>query len=225
MRIVSLFSVILISAGFQMTFAQDCTFYSPSEPGTELVLTTYSKPGKVKSSVKQVTAGKKVVDGQTRLDVISESFDAKGKSLGKGSFEVWCDGGHFYLDMRSMLSSMNLGEMGEAKIEAGNLEFPASPTPGQQLEDAFITVTMQGPIPINVRIDVTDRKVEALEKITTPAGTFDCMKITSVCFTKMLIKSETEMTDWYAPNVGLVRSETYQRGKLLTFSELTDLKR
>ena len=76
-----------------------------------------------------------------------------------------------------------------------------------------------------MRIDVTDRKVEALEKITTPAGTFDCMKITSVCFTKMLIKSETEMTDWYAPNVGLVRSETYQRGKLLTFSELTDLKR
>jgi hypothetical protein len=225
MRIVSLFSLILIIAGLQNASAQDCPFYFPPETGTELVLTTYSRPGKVKSSVKQVTAGKKVIDGKTRLDVISESFDAKGKSVAKGNFEVWCDGGHFYLDMRSMLSSMNMSEMGEAKIEATNMEFPASPTPGQKLKDASITMTTQGPIPFNMRIEVTDRKVEAVEKITTPAGTFDCVKITCACSSKMLIRTETKMTDWYAPNVGVVRSETYHQGKLLSFSELTSLKK
>lgn len=48
---------------------------------------------------------------------------------------------------------------------------------GQQLKDASFTMEMTGPLPVTISSNITNRKVEALEKVTTPAGTFDCVKV------------------------------------------------
>jgi hypothetical protein len=227
MRTLSILSLILVFAGVKVAFAQDCTFYFPSEPGRELVYTTYSKPGKAESSVKQVITGKDVTDGKVRVGVNAEAFDAKGNSQGKFDYAVWCDGENFYVDMRSMLASMNLKNMGEVKIETTDLQFPSKLTPGMQLKDASITMTIEGPFNMGLSTNITNRKVEGVEEITTPAGTFNCFKITYTSSGKMMIaKVENNVTEWYAPNVGAVRSETYnsKNGKLVSINELTSLK-
>ena len=49
----------------------------------------------------------------------------------------------------------------------------------------------------------------------TTAGRFECIKISYLKRTKILVKSETErITEWYAKGVGLVKSESHDmKGK------------
>ena len=225
MHKLSLFFLFVFLTCAVISNAQDCTLYFPSEKGKELTYTYYSKPGKVESSSKQIIVGKDDSGGKLKLDISSESFDAKGNSLFKFNYSVWCDGKTFYVDMRNTLSTMDLKDLGEFKIETTDMQFPSKLTPGQQLKDASITMKMEGPVPMGISVDITNRKVEALEKVTTPAGTFDCAKISYNTFSKVsIVKTEGHVTEWYAPNVGLIRSETYnKKGKLIGINELTSL--
>ena len=73
-------------------------------------------------------------------------------------------------------------------------------------------------------IYVTDRAVEARESLTTSAGTFDCIKITQKETTKMIVKIQATSKEWYAENIGMVRSESYnKKGKLTGYSVLTKI--
>ena len=48
------------------------------------------------------------------------------------------------------------------------------------------------------------------EKVTTTAGKFDCIKISYLKRTKIVLKTETvRVTEWYAEGIGLVKSESY----------------
>ena len=48
------------------------------------------------------------------------------------------------------------------------------------------------------------------EKVSTTAGKFDCIKISYLKRTKIVLKTETvRVTDWYAEGIGLVKSESY----------------
>lgn len=48
------------------------------------------------------------------------------------------------------------------------------------------------------------------EKVSTIAGKFDCIKISYLKRTKIVLKTETvRVTEWYAEGIGLVKSESY----------------
>lgn len=48
------------------------------------------------------------------------------------------------------------------------------------------------------------------EKVSTTAGKFDCIKISFLKRTKIVLKTETvRVTEWYAEGIGLVKSESY----------------
>lgn len=48
------------------------------------------------------------------------------------------------------------------------------------------------------------------EKVSTTAGKFDCIKISYLKRTKIILKTETvRVTEWYAEGIGLVKSESY----------------
>lgn len=48
------------------------------------------------------------------------------------------------------------------------------------------------------------------EQVSTTAGKFDCIKISYLKRTKIVLKSETiRVTEWYAEGIGLVKSENY----------------
>lgn len=48
------------------------------------------------------------------------------------------------------------------------------------------------------------------EKVSTTAGKFDCIKISYLKRTKIVLKTETvRVTEWHAEGIGLVKSESY----------------
>jgi len=74
-------------------------------------------------------------------------------------------------------------------------------------------------------VKIYDRKVEAIEDMTTPAGTFSCYKMTSTIETKTMFTVIVKSTDWMAKKVGSVRSETFDKnGNLTGYSVLTSMK-
>lgn len=68
---------------------------------------------------------------------------------------------------------------------------------------------------------INDRKVEGQESVTTPAGTWDCFKISYKC--KMGVKTgpinipiNFEGTEWYAPGFGIVKTQSKYGGTAIT---------
>lgn len=61
--------------------------------------------------------------------------------------------------------------------------------------------------------------------MTTPAGTFECVKITEDVDSKMAFVNTTgKNKSWYAKNIGLVRQEVFdEKGKLLVRQELVKI--
>ena len=59
-------------------------------------------------------------------------------------------------------------------------------------------------------INISGAAYKGEEKVSTTAGKFDCIKISYLKRTKIVLKTETvRVTEWYAEGIGLVKSESY----------------
>ena len=210
--------------------AQDCPMYYPDAVNSQLEYKQYDKKGNLAgSSIQKVTDFKKSGDGY-EVRVSAESFDAKGKSLGTMQLAARCEDGIFYIDMKNLMGqqSMEAYKDMEMNIEGGNLELPASMKAGDMLKngDMKITFASGGMTIMNMNFNVSNRKVEAVETITTPAGTYECYRISYDVATKMMINVKTRGIEWYSKGIGMVKSETYSTdGKLLGSNVLTAIKK
>lgn len=223
----SFFLFILVVLFVYMLPAQECSSYFPFKEGTKMEQKSYSDKDKVTSTTKSTITNKKISGSNIEISVKAEVYDEKDKLTGSPAYTVKCENGTLLIDMRSMMSEEQLKSFQNAqvKIEGDNLDIPPNPSAGQKLKDGTITVSMSsegGPTLMNLRIAVTNRKAEGTESITTPAGTFECVKISYDVETKMLFPIRTHAVEWYAKNTGMVRSETYNaKGKLQGYTVLT----
>lgn len=121
----------------------------------------------------------------------------------------------------------------EMGFSDGFMSFPKNMYPGQKLDDAVFTMkTNSGGMGMDVTSSLTARKVEAKEKITTPAGTFEAIKVVGNRKTTMkLLGKERNMGKpvreivWISPAIGTVKQETYsENGKLESMSHLIEFE-
>jgi hypothetical protein len=218
----------LLFAG--MIMAQDCQSWYPLKKGTVTEMTNYNAKNAVTGSARTTVISNETSGNGYVVTVKSEEFDAKGTSTGSGEFTYACKGGTFSVDMKSFFdpSTMSAYQNMDVKINASDMEMPSTLTIGQSLKDATLTmnVTSQGFPVMNINIRMFNRKVAAMESVTTTAGTFDCIKITYDVETKSMFNITTKGIDWYAKETGSVKTETYdQNGKLQTYSLLTKITR
>jgi len=234
--VLTLFSLTLFANTF--TVAQECDdhFYR-MEPGSTFFLTSYDKKDKVTGRQENVvTDVDKSGEGLTAT-ISTKLFDKKDKLITEGEFSVICEGSSVKIDMDQMLSSMeqlkSLEGM-DTEIETDYIMLPADLEVGQDLPDSKATIKMKmGSGNANMmsnEVIIKDRKVEAEEEITTPAGTFTCYKITynTDINTKVMGMNRTDVfsgAEWFARNVGMVKSESYnKKGELQSYMLLTKLE-
>lgn len=148
----------------------------------------------------------------------AEFFDKKNKSNGASEVSAECKNGVYLMDMQMLIPSMQNTqfENTEAKASGTFLEYPSKLTVGEDLKDSKfdLNVTMKGGLAAQVSVKITKRKVEAQEKITTPAGTWNAYKITYHSETRInmgfSIPVRIEMTEWFVPGFGMIRSQSKQ---------------
>jgi hypothetical protein len=219
--------VLAFFAGTSLT-AQDCEAYFPMNEGAVRVMEMYNakdKPeGKVTYTVDDITTE----GGITYIGVDMLMEDKKGKEVFNSEMVMECEDGVFRVDMKNYMAGMmaGMGDM-EAEIDSKNLEFPTNLSVGMELPDGYINTSMSsgGMSIMSMKVEVVNRKVEAMETITTPAGTFDCFKVSQDSKVKSVMSMTTSSVEWIAKDVGVVRSESYnKKGDLESYAVLTSFK-
>jgi hypothetical protein len=227
--------IILYLASITLLFvynevkAQDCDFYFPNKKGS-LIETTYFDKKNKETGVATFTIleNKKTADGQ-EVKVASEFKAAEGDYESKQEYSLVCKGGEFYINMDSYLdkNSMSAYKNMDIEVDVDQMTLPANLKAGQILNDGRVTAKIlnNGVKIITINTLITDRKVEGFEKVTTPAGSFDCVKISYTLETKMMFKIKMSGAEWFAKGVGAVKTESYnKKGKLESSSMITKLE-
>jgi hypothetical protein len=222
-------SILIVWAGIHFFAAsQDCATYFPTTVGTELEVQYFNAKDKLQTiSTYKVTDVDQTADGmkiQTHLRVEPQG---KGDPF-EDDFVFYCKGNTFYFEMEQFLKDMQMDQFEnmDVSVESEDLGFPAKMVPGDVLDDANIKITIEsgGMRIMSMTMNIIDRKVEGRESITTPAGTFDCYKITHTVESKTIGTVKMSAVTWYSEGVGAVRTEDYNsKGNLQGYSILTRL--
>lgn len=214
-------------AAFSFKSDNSCESFFPQKPGSTWVLTSYDAKDKISTVSKGRLINITDIEGGKEATINQEIADDKGKLLAAGDIMMRCTDDKFYMDMSNMFSESGFGAVENAEVQFSDqfMEYPSNPEAGQTLADASptMTVMLNGVQIMSMTIHITNRKVEGEETITTPAGTFDCIKFSDDTEIKsMMMKVKTHNISWMAKNVGLVRMESYDdKGKLASKNILT----
>ena len=208
----------------------DCSMFYPFKEGVKLEYTYYDKKGKLESKSQSVIKTVKALPNGVEAVITNTIFDKKDKEQFAGEYLIRCEGGVVKMDASTMLNpamQQSFSNM-EVSIEGEDLTIPKKLTEGQELPDASTNIKAgTGGINIvNMTVNITDRRVLGKESVTTPAGTFDCYKVTQTTDVKMMLGKEFSSIEYYAEGIGVVRSETYdKKGNLDGYMELTSFEK
>lgn len=216
----------LLLCAVSTTAQNNCSRFYPMEEGTAFEYTMYNKKGKTDGVTSyKVTSVEN--NGDSTMATMDISFtDDKGKEVYNTDYSFTCTGNMVTIDYESLMPQQMLEQYGdmEMDITGTDLEIPNDLSVGQLLEDANVTLKISmGGINMTTTVDMTNRKVEKQESVTTPAGTFDCYVLYSDTESKMMMaKQSFPSRVWLAEGVGMVKQETYKKnGDLMNSMQLT----
>ncbi|MFA9371513.1 MAG: hypothetical protein ACERIH_07360 [Labilibaculum antarcticum] len=228
-----LFSLaLLICASCIMAFSQDCTLYIPSNIGSELHYEMKNAKGKTTGIYTQKIISVKESGGETTFELLQIHMDPKdsNKIILQDTISFRCKDNVFYIDMEKYLNQKQMEGFKdmEVKITTDDLIYPPKLYPGLELNDGSISLEIgAGMMNMNMTTNIVNRKVEAHENITTPAGTFKCYKIAEDVLSKIgFVNVQLHNVVWIVKDIGTIRSESFdKKGKLNSTTELIKIIR
>lgn len=219
-----------------LIIAQDegCMDFFPTKQGAVLISKTYDAANNLLSTMTyQVTKAYGSQSGE-ELEIGFTMTDAKGKTIDQGSLNARCDDGTFYMTMVNRTISPDVIKLlgSDTELVGDFLDYPNTfdannpPSGGIGMTGGEYTVRSKNNKKESMSVRVYGRKYEKNEQVTTPAGSFQAAKVTFNFETTQNKKSTTyKGVEWYAPNAGIIRTETYDKnGKLQNYTVLTTLQ-
>ncbi|WP_019991199.1 hypothetical protein [Rudanella lutea] len=210
--------------------AQECTGYFAFQKGLKLELTSFDKKDKPAAILKYQIVDYKPVNGGVSLVFANETYDPSGKLLAKGESFGKCVSGNYFTDVRNISSDMipkaaNL----RMDVTGDQLAYPANLNVGDKLKDASVTVKSSlesGMTLMTLTANIVDRQVVGMETIDTPAGKFDCVKITYTLNMRLMGNRTLKGTEYLARGIGVVKSEQVnEKGQKQSSLVLTKLEK
>jgi len=217
--------------------SQNCSgYYYLTNSAVEM--TTYDKKAKESGKITYTISNINKTGDATTANFTSEMKDEKGKSISKGAGKYKCSGGNLFIDARVAMPQEQMGAYKDMDVKANDafIEYPASFSDGQSLKDVDFKMDIinKGTVFSVVTLEQSNRKVEGKESITSPAGTWECWKITYDGRFRATIGGPSgigipvnfKSTEWLAPGFGIVKTETYNKnGKLVGSTLITAVKK
>ena len=225
-KLTILISIMLFGIILQ---AQNCESYFPQKIKKKYIYTDYNKKDKVIGSSEKTVLEKNNISGGVEVKISETSKDKDGDNPSTNEYTIKCENGVFTMDMESYLNQeqMKAYEGMDVAVDADNLTIPENAKAGDALNSGKVvaTISNEGMQIMTMTVNISDRKVEAIESITTSAGTFECLKITSTVELKTILVFRTTVTEWHTKGVGIVKSESYSKsGKLISKTVLTGME-
>ncbi len=212
--------------------SQNCSIYFPTVKGTIYEMQQFdNKDKQTGTSAYTVTSSTTDTDGNVAAILHTHYVGKSDKDTGSAYVSYKCQDGKAYVDMKNFIPSGSSGQNMDIKTDASWMEIPQTLSVGMTMADATGTMSFysNGTLFSTIKISITDRKVESSESVTTPAGTFQCFKVTynvASESTTMGIKMTTNSkgVEYYSTGTGMVKSETYNKNdKLEGYSVLSKI--
>lgn len=232
-------AALVVSIGLSYGQTEESNYLDnyPNREGAQLVSKSYDANDNLLSTlILTVQKYYQYPDGSD-LEMGYVITDAQGKAVDRGEMNVrYSDGDLFFkMSERTDLPDMNNYLSMNTSLMGSFLDYPdtfrvgrptGDPDSEFEMEAATFRVKDEGSRKTETTFQVYDREFEGLEKITTPAGTFDSSKITfKVSNFENGQKRIYEGTEWYVIGLGIVRAEIYDQNKeLKNYTVLTSVK-
>jgi hypothetical protein len=213
--------IIIIAAflAFSTTaFTQNCTSYYLLQNNRRIDNTIYNKNGQVFGKQYFSVSGVSSTTDATTANVRLEMIDKDGNVVSNSTNAIKCKGGVMMMNMKMALpqqqQALTTEGSGSPKGESAFIEYPSNMKVGDKLKNAEFTMDMnRGGMQQHVSMQVSSRKVEGKEKVTTKAGTWDCFKISykgkiTVNAMGMVLPIDLTGTEWFAPGFGMVKTKS-----------------
>lgn len=231
---MKLLLTILLALSVSIEILGQCNSFFPLKENVRYEYELFDRKekmtGKMSHTLKNVSGS----GDNMSATLIQDLYDPKkGDKISSSELSWKCVNGVLHFDMKSMTlamdngQEMNMGETGMSLDVTGDeMDLPSELSVGETLKDVTYTVKMaMGTMTLmNRTFYITDRKVESQESVTTPAGTFDCYKLTFVTSDEK--GRNTTSAVWYAKDAGMIKSENYKDdGKLISRQVLIRMAR
>ncbi len=226
----SVLSFVIMSMLFAYAAkAQDCVYYFPTTEGASVETSSYDAKGTLTGTSVQRVVKKEVSGDQTTITIASDTYLANGTKNGNTTFQYYCKAGVFYLDMKKILDPALINQYKDKgiNIKATDCAIPGTLTVGEALPETSVTMEIsdEGVPMMAFKIKIYNRKVEAVETVKTNMGDYQCYKVAYDVETNMGMIIKTKGAEWYAKNVGTVKTEYYDaKGKLMSYTLMTKFK-
>jgi hypothetical protein len=221
-----LIAITLLSFFSFSLFAQ-CTTFHTMKQGAKAEMSHYDKKGKLASVTSNEVLEILPISGGYEADIRTKIVDEEGEELFKGDVAMKCENNQISMSMQHILGpdQLKVFQDMEVKVEETNLFYPFEINSSTVLKDGnFKAQIYSGETKIaTLSFDILDRKVLGQEKITTPAGTFDCTKISYQSKVKALFTFTTDVTEYWSSKYGIVKTESFKNGKTQGYSQLTKI--
>jgi uncharacterized protein DUF3108 len=216
-----------------LAISQTCTSYYFMKANSTVEQSHFDDKGKLSLTTEYKVGDVKSVDNGAEAAVMQKLIDKKGKILSEGTAKIKCDGNNLFIDMKMSMPAGPVAPNGDvsARSKEAYMPYPKNMKAGDKLENAQFSMTIdQGSILQSVELFIRNRQAEAEESITTPAGTWKCVKINFDMemvsrAAGIPIRMRTKGTEWYAPGFGVVKTQSFNKnGKLAGTTEITSIK-
>lgn len=123
------------------------------------------------------------------------------------------------------ISEMELADLSKTISSKGVLEFPLDPKAAPDTKLPKSTLRLNAGM-MTMRANLWEGKILGIENVEVPAGTYDCIKVSyQMVMSGPNGNDKRFITDWYAKDLGLVKSqETDKKGNLKTEEVLVGIR-
>jgi len=217
-------------------FGQECGGYFYLQKNATIQMSSFNKNNEPGVVVTSHVLSVSPTSGGVTSDFTTTIKDQKGAVLDQAKGQMNCENGNLMVSMRQSIPASSLKEFQNMRVEAseGSLAYPSSMQVGQHLSGASFHMDIykneSAKKFATVSYTISDRTVTGKESLTTPAGNWDCLKISYKMVMKVKIgigiPTRFNVVEWFVPGFGIVKTADYnKKGKLIGYTELTMLKK
>jgi hypothetical protein len=225
MKLILILTICICSV--QVALGQCNTFF-PLQTDKKLQYEYYDKKDKPTLRSNQWFKSVSGSGNSMKGIMVQELVDVKKDEVLTTSESEWiCDNGTLHFAINSMSFGPDqqaaMGPTATMDVTGDKMDLPSDLKVGQTFKDLNyqMKMTVSGIPMMNRTYEVKDRKVEAEESVTTPAGTFPCYKLSYNTTSK---GSTLKTIIWYAKNTGMVKMESYnEKGTMVAKQLLTKI--
>lgn len=187
--------------------------FTTTTAGRTVVYERTKANGRVEYTTTMAYTGVRHEGGKTILDITFTIHSPSGKELYGGAAPmttvVTADGTteqDLGASLKAVLHNMFPGAAQE--VESVPAHLPKDLKPGDRLPDAHCRVRTGV---LTHTMEITEREVLRTERITVPAGTFDCVVLREHKVEHGIGRERDNICiNWYAPGIGPIRHDSYR---------------